>query len=284
MSTFRNYQYDDHTSIPFKIVTLKPSETEDRETLAHRHNYYELFVFSEPGVHHFIDFEEHAVAARQVHLVPPGRVHLLRRSAKTQGFVLLFSREFYLLKVEQQANSLEEIILNHRLTSYVFDFDEQEFDLLLDIIKIIQRVEINDKHYKKEMVSLQLNSLLQLVKSKLQLANFNQSNNLVFDFIELLESNLRTEHSVHYYCSKLSISSAQLNEACKNFSGKSASNLIKERLVIESKRLLFQSNDSVKEIAYYLGFQDPSYFSRWIALNGGMPAKDIRTYLRANFS
>ena len=50
-----------------------------------------------------------------------------------------------------------------------------------------------------------------------------------------------------------------------------------ERLLLESKRLLYFSSLSVKEIAYTLGFEDASYFVRFFKHLTGTTPLQLRT-------
>ena len=77
-----------------------------------------------------------------------------------------------------------------------------------------------------------------------------------------LEKHFKTIHSVSSYAERLSISSRKLSEVLKLFVGKSASRVIQERLVVEAKRRLSYTGESVKEIGFELGFNDPSYFGK----------------------
>ncbi|RYD96416.1 MAG: AraC family transcriptional regulator, partial [Sphingobacteriales bacterium] len=63
-------------------------------------------------------------------------------------------------------------------------------------------------------------------------------------------------------------------------SGKPAIKHIHDRLVLEARRLLFLTNDSLKEIAYGLGFSDASYFNRFFKRETGTTPADYRTAIR----
>ena len=81
-------------------------------------------------------------------------------------------------------------------------------------------------------------------------------------FIGLLEAHLRARHDVGFYASHVHLTPRQLSTIAKKCTGRTAKQIILERVILESKRLLTHSNASVKEISYALGFKDPSYFSK----------------------
>ena len=87
--------------------------------------------------------------------------------------------------------------------------------------------------------------------------------NIVHEFSQLLEKHFRTHHAVSDYAGMLNISPKTLSKQLSKSKGKSPSDFIKERLVLEAKRELNYSNLSVKEIAYQLQFDAPNNFNNF---------------------
>ena len=80
-------------------------------------------------------------------------------------------------------------------------------------------------------------------------------------FLNLLENNFMTNHSMDFYASQLSISRRKLSDLVKEFTGITAKRYLLDRVILEAKRLLAYSNKNLKEICYDLGFEYPAYFS-----------------------
>ncbi len=53
--------------------------------------------------------------------------------------------------------------------------------------------------------------------------------------------------------------------------------MINERVTLEMKRLLLRTDYDISEIAYKLGFNELSYFSRFFRRNTGMSPHEFRT-------
>jgi len=66
----------------------------------------------------------------------------------------------------------------------------------------------------------------------------------------------------------------------KTQSGKPAIKHIHERQLLEAKRLLFHANNSLKEIAFDLGFSDASYFNRFFKRETGVTPAEYRADIR----
>ena len=96
---------------------------------------------------------------------------------------------------------------------------------------------------------------------------------LVARLREQIETHLRSGLSVAQYARLLNVTPARLRAACIEVTGKTPMRVLEERLALEAKRNLTYTNMTIAQIAYYLGFTDPAYFSRFFSkLAGESPA------------
>jgi AraC family transcriptional activator of pobA len=93
---------------------------------------------------------------------------------------------------------------------------------------------------------------------------------LLVRYRALLESNFREQRNLGFYADTLAVTRARLNAACKVRTGKTASDLLHERIVIEAKRYLVYSESSVAQVAHMTGFDDPAYFNRFFTHRVGI--------------
>lgn len=99
---------------------------------------------------------------------------------------------------------------------------------------------------------------------------------LVARFRELIERHYRSDLPLNRYAVLLGVSEKQLRTACRKLARKPPSRLIEQRIVLEAKRALLYSNMTIAEAAYYLGFSDPAYFSRFFAKATGKAPQAFR--------
>ncbi len=92
---------------------------------------------------------------------------------------------------------------------------------------------------------------------------------LVARLREKIETHLRSGLSIAQYANALNVTPARLRAACLEVTGKTPTRVLEERLVLEAKRNLTYTNMTVAQIAYYLGFTDPAYFSRFFSKMAG---------------
>ena len=99
---------------------------------------------------------------------------------------------------------------------------------------------------------------------------------LVARFREHLEPGYRQHWSLDRYCKTLGTSESRLRRACLTVSAQAPMELIHLRLVVEAKRQLRYTAMPIRQVAFYLGFSDPAYFSRFFKRTTGLPPKRFR--------
>ncbi len=99
---------------------------------------------------------------------------------------------------------------------------------------------------------------------------------LTKQFVLLVEAHYLTTSSVADYATMLHVTTNHLIETVKRTMGQPAGQIIRERLLLEAKRLLRYSDSPVAEIATYLNFEDPSYFSRFFKKHTDFSPSEFR--------
>jgi AraC-like DNA-binding protein len=116
----------------------------------------------------------------------------------------------------------------------------------------------------------------QLVYEQLPFDPHIDRRRLIARFRELVELHFREHTDLHFYAETLGTSEQYLGELCRDKLGRGAKEIIQLRRVQEAKHLLTSTNQSIKEIAYALGFEDPNYFSRFFKRYVGVSAVAYR--------
>jgi AraC family transcriptional regulator, transcriptional activator of pobA len=93
---------------------------------------------------------------------------------------------------------------------------------------------------------------------------------------ELIETRFREQPSVADLASELHVSVSRLRSACRLGAGASPQRMLHDRTLLEARRLMRYSNMNVSQIAHYLGFADPAYFSRFFARETGRSPRTFR--------
>lgn len=98
----------------------------------------------------------------------------------------------------------------------------------------------------------------------------------VMRFKKLLDQHYREHWPINHYAKQLGITHTQLNRVCKEVLGKTALEVIHTRIMTEAERDLLYSSLAIKEIAFTLGFQDESYFTRFFKKHFGQSPSQYR--------
>ena len=245
-------------------------------TEPHRHDYFEFFFFQKGGGVHCIDFIEFKIHDNSVHIVAPGQVHQMKRELDSEGHVVLFE-----LSAIRPPAPIENFLFEH----ICMDASELEptFRLKSELKDVLNNrmQEIYDCAQKgSDLDKLRLINQMQLfcitcmehtgIKGEAVSSDY-------LNFRRALKDNIKELKKVKEYAELLNFTERALNDVAKAHSGKSASEIIYNQVIMEAKRLL-RTGISVKETAYALKFDDPGHFSKFFKNNTGSSPSDFQDY------
>lgn len=95
-------------------------------------------------------------------------------------------------------------------------------------------------------------------------------------FARMVEAHYSTQHQVGWYARRIGVTPAHLNTICRGLTGRSALQVIHERLLLEARRELIYTPRSIGLISDALGFADPGYFTRFFKRLAGASPKEFR--------
>ena len=128
----------------------------------------------------------------------------------------------------------------------------------------------------RSILDLILTSSSILYKTDEKILNKGKGHIVVKKFFQLIEENYHKNLTVTEYADKLTITPNHLTQTVNNLTGKTSSQIIKAKQVLEIKRLLVHTNLSVTEIATRLNFPDQSYFAKFFKRETGMSPLQYR--------
>jgi AraC family transcriptional activator of pobA len=272
-----DFAADNDDSVPFRYVPLGALTSYDFSA-PHRHNYYEIFFFAKGGGDHLIDFRSYPVSDNSIHFVSPGQVHMIRRAADSHGSIVLFSRDFFHTVNDVPLTLFNFPFLNNSLQP-VLPIAIDEYAGFAPILTEIQKECGNTTEVGKEIlrtcIKMILLKCLQLFDQKHPDHRLKQGS-LFHTFRHMVEQQYKAQRQPGWYAGQLNITEKKLNAVCKDSTGENVGDYIKNRIVLEAKRLLVNTDYTIKEIAYYLGFDDPAYFNRFFKGNTGDTAGSFR--------
>ena len=249
----------------------------------HRTNFNQLFYFHKAKGIHTVDFEDITLADNSLLFAPKDTVHRFDDKAEVSGVLLLFTDNFFCSN-SQDSILLRNCVLHSNITqstlihipeqNTVFDnvfgqiyreFDNEKDSVQADILRNYIRLLL--LHFIREQISLPI----------FRNQSDNQDLELVRAFEYMLEQHYNSSPQVAYYCQSLNVTEKRLQTATRNILDQSPKEIIKDRIVLEAKRLLVYSSDSVKEISFRLGFDEPTNFTKFFKKSTGKSPMDFRS-------
>ncbi|MFB5946673.1 helix-turn-helix domain-containing protein [Albibacterium profundi] len=168
--------------------------------------------------------------------------------------------------------------------SPVWNLEEEDTQLIIALIgRLIERTAQYAIHpFGKEILIhsffiflYELGAMAQKY-SQMTRMNFTRQERLIIKFGNLAREQFREVRTVKKYADQLNVSAKYLSEIVKEFSGKNASEIINDLVILEAKFLLGRSELSIGEIADNLNFSDQSFFGKYFKRHTGMSPKAYR--------
>ncbi len=248
--------------------------------MPHRHAFYSFILVTGGSGSHDIDFTTYTLQPNRLFLIAPGQVHAWNEVNRTRGFILFFTDHFVALSKGRK------LLANWPLfragqPCYV-DLQSQEVEKWTEQFCAMEN-EINlPDEYTHDAIFYAIGHLLvrasrQYVTTKT--STYSSHDDLLFRFQELIEKNFTTLKTPKEYAALLNLTPNYLNSMCKKRSGKSAGELIRQRILLEAKRWLAHTQLPVSQVAYQLNFDDNSYFGRFFKKYAGVTPDEFRRKL-----
>lgn len=245
----------------------------------HRHDFYNVLIITQGRGIHSIDFVDYEVEPCTVFFLTPGQVHYWDLEPGTRGYSIFFETSFFSL--DQPLRKLKQFPFFHGANAPYLRLDCDQHEFVSSLIGQMQQ-ELDQEQDRYEDV---LRSFLEIFLIKLS-RFYHSSSDEAYSSPYLLQQvsryeNLVEEYFIQYksvqdYADMMAVTAKNLNAICKKAIGKTAGSIIKERVMLEAKRLLMHSELSVNKIVAELNFKDPSYFVRFFRKNEGITPEQFR--------
>lgn len=230
----------------------------------HRHDFFYILIIHQGTGQHEIDFTHYDINDHTVFIMRPGQVHCLNLKAKSTGYLIQFKTDFLYSHNSASQNHLTKLIQYNTYQLEPEGFGKIE-NIVLDAIKEYTEKAKGYQEVLKANLSIFLIELLRQRQEKVipPVANTPYAQEKLEQFLELVETNITSHKQVSQYTDWLHLSSYQLSAITKSLLNKTPSEIINDYIILEAKRQLLATSNQVSQIAYNLGYDDASYFTRF---------------------
>ncbi|HBX52869.1 MAG: DNA-binding protein [Bacteroidetes bacterium RIFOXYA2_FULL_33_7] len=243
--------------LTFKISRFKE---QIKKTKPHKHDEYNELIFLSDGEgFHCIESEKFMVSTPEFYFLKPGQLHFWQFTSIPKGFVIIFK--------DKEFNGVNENLLIDLLrkltdiTRLEIQSDKYPSHILEDIFNEYQL----NTQYSKEIIHGLLKALFgKLLQIKVvKPTNSNQPQPVYERFKQLLVKECPRLHKVNEFADLLNTTPQNLNIICRKQTGKSASEIISNQILLEAKRYILHTDNTINEIAEILSFTDTSNFVKF---------------------
>lgn len=234
---------------------------------------YIKILLVEAGGEVVVDFQEFRLAQATLFFLNAGQYFHL--SEGCAGTALYYNRDFYCVEIHDQEVACDGILFHNAYEIPSVQVEGAAAPAIAYLLQAIRQELAHADASQEEMLRLLLKQLIikatRLWKQQHGAVDEQAQQEVEFarTFSQLVEWHYRRCHTVADYAALLYLTPKALHKRLARSGHAPPSDVIHNRIVLEAKRLLAHTSLRVKEIAYKLGYDDSSYFSRFFAQQAG---------------
>jgi AraC-like DNA-binding protein len=252
----------------------------------HKHTFYEI-LWTEKGISkQTIDYKEYEVLPNSLFFISPNQVHQFEEWKPLKGGTILFTEDFFLLNHNNKDKLFELSFLDNFYANPCIQLDKKKF---ADIKQTIDLITNEQKRTDRSQMITQ--SLLHILLAQVQRCIDIETEKpvskkyliLFKQFKILLDKHFAENKTTSYFAQQLHITAHHLNLITKEVTGKTASEVIRARSILEAKRLLTFTDKTVSEIAFELNYTDSSYFAKTFKSETNVSPMEFKTEMSEKY-
>jgi AraC-like DNA-binding protein len=248
----------------------------------HRHDFFEVIWLRSGRGHVRSDFHSLPVRPRTLFFTSPGQIHAWELTAPAHGEIASFTQEFFSASSENPGLLGKMTFLYSGAAEPILYLDADEGRRIDQLFEQLHADGAAAAPGRDDLVRAYFTILLTHARQAFaRRAPASASATTVTDLLSrrfrlALEEHFPRLLEVNEYAELLHVSRTHLNAHLSSELGRTASEIIHERIVLEAKRLLANTTLTSAQVAYRLRFHDPSYFGRFFRRTTGLTPGEYR--------
>ncbi len=239
----------------------------------HQIDFFAILILTEGRVAHIVDFKTLELKKGDSLIIVKGQVHAFDRKSNYKGYLLFFSELFLHKHITQSTLSKIPFLYNNIENNLIYN-NSQNNEILINFI--LNGLSKNTNVQPNQVGAILSYFLLNLIeKDNTHLIKKNKYQDYFIDFRQAVEQNFQNTRNAKDYADMLKISYKFLNKVCKSMVNKTAKTCIDDYIMLQAKRLLVIRPNSIKEISYKLGFEEPTNFRKYFIKHTGYSPNDF---------
>lgn len=261
--TIDHFELSSNSRAGIMIVNMENQISDHHDvSKPHRDNHCQLMLALGGEYRLNIDFENIEFKGAALICVFPEQVHHIIEVQQPKGWMVGFDPSL----VGKEVLEFLEINIHN---PFLFEKDSAFLKDLITLMELMDKVErYNVNNFNQKSIHAMLNGLLSLIAGNLasnlpeKREKDNRSAVIKEAFLKLLKEHFKVWKQPAQYASALAISTSHLNDTVKSLTGSPVSVHIQDASIMEAKRLLYFTENTVREVAYQVGYDEPVYFGK----------------------
>jgi len=250
----------------------------------HRVAFNLVIYFIKGRGSHTIDFQEYEYEPGSLLFTSAGQVQSFDNNKNSDAYILLFTNDFLYKHTTLSDAKLISLLNNSGIYSPFISRKETQAIKIDGLVEEIFTEHSDAETYaKEEIFKLLLCTLFLKIERAIRQQNNKPTSKkdlITFrKFRETLDKNFSKTRNAKDYAELLNISYKHLNQLCRDSAGYTCKEYIDNHIVMEIKRQLAATDISVKELAFYFGFDDPNNLAKYFKKKAGYTPADFRKNL-----
>ncbi|MBW1654523.1 helix-turn-helix domain-containing protein [Flavobacterium quisquiliarum] len=239
--------------------------------------HYIKVIFIPAGYSLTVDFNLYHTASPALFFVNTNQHLDIHTANNENAFLIHYNRDFYCIQIHDEEVACDGLLFNNIFEIPKVDLSEEELNAVSQLFGNINDELIFQDLSSEEMIRTYLKQIIIRATRQWKKQNLkNQHSNLITaeqdffrNFSRLVDIHYKKKHSVAEYADLLNLAPKTISNKFHKLNLENPNEMIKNRIILEAKRLMLYSDLSIKEIAYELGYEDPAYFNRIFTQKSG---------------
>jgi AraC family transcriptional regulator, transcriptional activator of pobA len=288
VESFRNVSSLEPSSPNLDILKYEdiPATIQQSSTSPYRLNAFVVGFVTGGDFHLSISNKEYSVGENNIYFTSPWHIRQYSQINNWKGYIMFITPDFF-FQHPQGEFIFREFRFFHTENGMQINTTEKNNELIAGYFEKMYNLLHSDHPERMNMLFHYINIFLYECKhafsANLPLQNTSKDttlNNFLHSlnnyFMELHKGKMEKAVSLKYVANELHLHPTYLSNLLKQQTGKTAAQLVRERLILEAQSLLKNTDMTVAEVAYYLHFKDNSNFAKFFRHQVGQSPSDYR--------
>ncbi|MCL1669853.1 AraC family transcriptional regulator [Elizabethkingia ursingii] len=259
------------------------SQPDQEEVNSEKYKSYIKILYLPAGYTITVDFKQYTTDSSSIFFINSNQHFSIEKTGEESGLMIYYNRDFYCIQIHDAEVACDGILFNNLSNIPVIGLSPTDKIMITYIFKAIEEEFKVVKAQREEMLRVYLKQIIILSTRLWSMQHLDKThdatdNDTTFfrQFSLFVENHYREKHTVADYAELMGIAPKTLTQKLRKMNMAQPNEVIKDRIILEAKRLLIHTEMSAKQIAYALGYEDPAYFNRLFSLKVGDNTSNFR--------